>query len=210
MTQPKSSTKGPRIGRAGMSQQILDAARETLAQDGFAAFGVNAVARAAGCDKQLIYRYFGGLDGLVAAIGETLADRVTAGLTQPDPPPASYAALIEALLRRLFDLLVQDALVRRIAAWELADPSPLTLPLAAARSAGLQQWVAAMRGNLAAPAGIDAPAVNALLIGGVQQLALAAAAGQPFAGLALDPAGTARTQAAIAALVHGVYGSGKN
>lgn len=210
MTQPKSSTKGPRIGRAGMSQQILDAARETLAQDGFAAFGVNAVARAAGCDKQLIYRYFGGLDGLVAAIGETLADRVTAGLTQPDPPPASYAALIEALLRRLFDLLVQDALVRRIAAWELADPSPLTLPLAAARSAGLQQWVAEMRGNLAAPAGIDAPAVNALMIGGVQQLALAAAAGQPFAGLVLDPAGTARTQAAIAALVHGVYGSAKN
>lgn len=33
--------------------------------DGFTKIGVNRIANQAGCDKVLIYRYFGGLDGLL-------------------------------------------------------------------------------------------------------------------------------------------------
>ena len=37
----------------------------------FPPFGINAVARQAGCDKVLIYRYFNGLEGLLMAFAET-------------------------------------------------------------------------------------------------------------------------------------------
>ena len=36
-----------------------------MTEKGFASVGVNAIASAAGVDKQLIYYYFGGLDGLI-------------------------------------------------------------------------------------------------------------------------------------------------
>ena len=42
---------------------------EVLARDGFGAIGVNAIARQAGVDKVLIYRYFGGLPELLRAWG---------------------------------------------------------------------------------------------------------------------------------------------
>ena len=59
--------------RSATSARILKAASELLAESGFQNFGVNAIARRAGCDKQLIYRYYGGMDGLVDAIGGELA-----------------------------------------------------------------------------------------------------------------------------------------
>ncbi|MBK7457943.1 MAG: helix-turn-helix transcriptional regulator [Betaproteobacteria bacterium] len=42
-----------------------------LARDGFGAVGVNAIARQAGVDKVLIYRYFDGLPALLRAWGES-------------------------------------------------------------------------------------------------------------------------------------------
>ncbi|RPI71559.1 MAG: TetR/AcrR family transcriptional regulator, partial [Desulfobacteraceae bacterium] len=49
---------------------LINAVGSLLARDGFQAVGVNAVAKEAGVDKVLIYRYFGGLPGLIAAFGK--------------------------------------------------------------------------------------------------------------------------------------------
>ncbi len=57
--------------RQQTEKRIVDAAIALLAEEGFAGFGVNAVAARAGVDKVLIYRYFSGLDGLLEFIGET-------------------------------------------------------------------------------------------------------------------------------------------
>ncbi len=85
-------------------QRILDAALALAGTEGFAALGINAVARAAGADKQLIYRYFGGLEGLLAALGADVAQRMAAALAPAlDPKPKTYAALAEALAQALYD-----------------------------------------------------------------------------------------------------------
>jgi len=47
--------------------QLIKAVGTLLASEGITALGVNAVAKEAQCDKVLIYRYFGGLDGLIQA-----------------------------------------------------------------------------------------------------------------------------------------------
>jgi AcrR family transcriptional regulator len=50
---------------------LLEAVGTLLTRDGFASLGVNAVAREAGVDKVLIYRYFNGMPGLLRAFAES-------------------------------------------------------------------------------------------------------------------------------------------
>ena len=50
---------------------LVDAVGRVLARQGFRSVKVNVVAREAGVDKVLIYRYFGGLPGLVAAFAHS-------------------------------------------------------------------------------------------------------------------------------------------
>jgi hypothetical protein len=74
--------------------------------------------------------------------------------------------------------------------------------LAEARSRGLVEWMRRQNGDLAPPPGVDAPAVNALLIAAVQHVVLAAGIAGGFGGLALvsdDDWG--RLRAALKAMV---------
>jgi AcrR family transcriptional regulator len=183
----RSSATGRPRNRAATSEAIVSAARSLLAREGFQGFGINAVAREAGCDKQLVYRYFDGLDGLVEALGASLADWVEQRLRPLTAlgKPASYAELMQRLALGLLHALREDPLMQRILAWELAAPSPLLQVLTAARSRGLQRWMAQTRGSLRPPDGVDFAAVNAVLIAAVQQLVLASAGAGEFAGVAL-------------------------
>ena len=56
--------------RQNTEQRILNAVGSILLEQGYPAVGINAIARQAGCDKVLIYRYFGGFDQLLLAFAE--------------------------------------------------------------------------------------------------------------------------------------------
>lgn len=56
--------------RAATEARLLAAAKEHLELHGFMHFGINTVAARAGADKVLIYRYFGGQQGLLKALGQ--------------------------------------------------------------------------------------------------------------------------------------------
>lgn len=47
-------------------KRILEAVGNIIENDGFEKTGVNAIAQRAGVSKMLIYRYFGGIDELIA------------------------------------------------------------------------------------------------------------------------------------------------
>lgn len=192
--------------RAKTETVIVEAARQVLARDGFQGFGVNAVARAAGCDKQLIYRYFGGLEGLVDAIGADFATWLEDSLG-PATPAASYGELSERLILGFMEALRGNMLVQRIAAWEIADPSPLVARLTAARGGAMMAWMARTRGDLLPSDGLDAPALNMFLIAAVQQLVLSASAVGSFSGVPLkSDADWDRARAAAVQIVRAVYG----
>ncbi len=77
--------------------RIRAAALGLLQREGFAAWGVNAVARAASVDKVLLYRYFTSMDGL---LGEIIA--LTPFWPDPDALPAhSPEAFFTATLAQL-------------------------------------------------------------------------------------------------------------
>lgn len=46
-------------------RNIIDAVSSIIVNEGFSRLGINRIAKVAGCDKVLIYRYFGGLEGLL-------------------------------------------------------------------------------------------------------------------------------------------------
>jgi len=174
--------------RSATEKRILVAGRTLLAEEGFQNFGINAVARKAGCDKQLVYRYFGGLDGLADAIGEDLANWVKEKVPEDSGGRflLTYADLAQQLIILFLTALRQDPLMQRIIAWEMSDPSPFVRKMADARSKGLAVWIEKMRGSLKPPAGIDAPAINAIMIASCQHLVLAAASSGSFAGMPLQ------------------------
>lgn len=194
--------------RGATSARILKAAAELLAEEGFQNFGVNAVARRAGCDKQLIYRYYGGMDGLVDAIGADLARWI-----QEKMPVESgqgfmltYGDLVEHMMMLFTRALREDPLTRRIIAWEVSDNSPQVRRLSEARSKALGLWIEKVRGAMPPPKGIDHFAINAMLIASVQHVVLAGATAHRFAGLELvSEKDWDRVTQAVRKLVRGVY-----
>ncbi|MBL4928738.1 TetR/AcrR family transcriptional regulator [Fuscibacter oryzae] len=166
---------------------ILQAALTLLAEQGFAALGVNAIARAAGCDKQLVYRYFGGREGLVDAMGAALARRMTERLARvPLPAAVGYGERVRHLLCGWVEVLRDDPLLRSLLVWEISDPAPEVRRLSEARGRAMGLWVMQALAGTRAPEGVDAPVVNALLIGAVQQMVLAAATAGRFSGVELQ------------------------
>lgn len=194
--------------RVARAQTIVTAAKGILSESGFADFGINSIARRAGCDKQLIYRYFDGLEGLADVIGTEIADELSIeleSLTRQEPPK-TYSEWVERLAVGLLMLFRSNQIIQKIAAWELASPSTLTSIMAAARAKRLTTWMVGLRGDLKQPEGLDVGALNAIIIGAVQHLAMSASAFGSQAGMALSSdADWQRAEAALVYLVRQTY-----
>jgi hypothetical protein len=104
---------------AATEERILAAVGEVLARDGFGALGVNAIAREAGVDKVLIYRYFGGLPELLRLWGASGRFWPTVQRAAGRGPPGRAGAAAGRALR-----LVLRPLHRRTAraAADTGDP----------------------------------------------------------------------------------------
>lgn len=199
VTEPPPSPRD----RQATAARILAAAETLLAEGGIEALGINAVARSAGCDKQLIYRYFGGLEGLYDALGTALGQDLAAALTArtgtlPEAPAARLAALLIALAG-----VLRDDPRHRALALAATPASPALERLIRARGQVLAQWVAGLRTPSPLP---DAPAIHALLIGAVEAAVAASARDGRLAGLPLTtPADWQRLEGALTAIAAALH-----
>jgi AcrR family transcriptional regulator len=133
------STDGPAPTRSRLKteQRILDAVGALLLEEGYPAVGINAIARRAGCDKVLIYRYFGGFDELLLAFAETstLWWEVDEIMTESAEDCAAIALpdYLQRLLDRYVKALESRPLTLEIMAWEMSAQNNLTQQLARKR-----------------------------------------------------------------------------
>jgi AcrR family transcriptional regulator len=162
---------------------LVDAAARVVARDGLTGFGVNAIAREAGADKALIYRYFGDLDGLAEALGRR--SDLWLGEAPAVPPDASYRDALWILFTAYLRTLRHSEFLRQALIIELSNSEGLSDALARARSEAAQRWFRLSVGARTASSGIDAPAINAIMIAALHHLAMAAASQGKFAGLPL-------------------------
>lgn len=196
MTLAASDPATPRVrprtrprDRAATEDRILAAVGEVLARDGFAAVGVNAIAREAGVDKVLIYRYFGGLPELLRAWGASgrFWPRV-ADLLGDDPAALLALPLAERYVRffaHFIDELRARPLTVEILAAELGHRNELTAILEAER----EEWGHEATRVLGGPAFAARPFLNGvtlLLVAGVQYLVLRGRRIRVFGGLDLQ------------------------
>lgn len=119
-----------RKDRAATEQALIDACGRLLLRDGADGIGLNNVVAEAGVGKDLIYRYFGGLPGLIRAWTER-------GQNWPDAEeiigddPDGFGRLplneqIKTIEHNYIRALRQRPVVMRIMASELMHPSEVT------------------------------------------------------------------------------------
>lgn len=174
--------------RAATEERILGAVGEVLVRDGFGGVGVNAIAKQAGVDKVLIYRYFGGLPELLRVWGHSgrFWPRVDE-LLGADPrallalPAAErYARFFEHFI----DALRARPLTLELLAAEVVQRNELTAILEAEREA----WGEEASRVLGGPELARQPwmqGVTLLLVAGVQYLLVRARHIRLFGGLDL-------------------------
>jgi AcrR family transcriptional regulator len=161
-------TKAPRSTERDAEatrEKLLRALKRMILRDGLAAVGVNALAREAGCDKVLIYRYFGDLDGLYEAFAEQsdfwwTLEELTKGI---DPRRVSLSAAMGLLLRRHGLAIRRREVTLAVIGAEPMERSPLVIALETVRerrSLELGEWVAR---NYRTPRGVDIAAIAMLL-----------------------------------------------
>ena len=172
--------------RADTTARILAAVGEVLARDGFGALGVNAVAKHAGVDKVLIYRYFGGMSELLKAWGES--GRFWPGVNEliGDDPTAFFVLPLAERYARFFEHFIDGLRARpltlEIMAAELTERNELTAILETER----EEWGAEVSRLLGGDAWALRPALRGttlLLVAGVQYLLIRSRKIRLFGGL---------------------------
>lgn len=124
------------------SKRLIAAVGSLLAREGFRGIGVNAVAREAGVDKVLIYRYFDGLQGLIAAYGrEGDFWPSVLELAGGDLKRFAKIPLAERLCRfaaTFVQALRSRPVTRAIMAWEMVERNELTAELEVVREESIR------------------------------------------------------------------------
>ena len=104
--------------REQTESKILEAVASNVESDCFEKLGINTIALKANVSKMLIYRYFGGLEELVARFivqKDYWANTATLILN-----PHSVGDSIKSMFRNQIEQLRNDVTLRRLCRWELS------------------------------------------------------------------------------------------
>ena len=186
--------------------KLIAAAGSLLARAGFSRCNEDQVAHEAGLKRINIFRYFGGLPGLVSAFGESgqfwpttheLLQETTENfpkLTPEEQMSAFFKSLLVCLRRRPQTL--------DILAWEALERNELSRRLEDVRVRTALEYFENLHGEI--PEDIDLSAIVALLAGAVFFLSVQSRNMRTFGGIDLQSeAGWKRIEQAIELLMRG-------
>ena len=165
-------------------KKIVGAVGRLLSRSGFRYLGINAIAREAGVDKVLIYRYFGGIPDLLRAYAKEgdfwpTAEELLAGFRGQLPP--SNADLAAKLLIEFGRALRRRPITQEIMRWELLERNELTDALAHYREEQGMKLIRMVRDAR----GLDLQALGSLLSAGQTYLILRSKTAAVYNGLKL-------------------------
>lgn len=166
--------------------------------------GINAVARRAGLNKVLLYRYFGSWDGFLEAFARRvnpwrdLRVDVEAGLAAGRW--STVTDVVKWVFRSYLDRLTVSPLLQNLLRLSLVHQDPLQAALEKDRETEGLALMAAVGARFSLPAGSDPAALTALATGGLTWLVLVGNRTGTFNGLRFQGPGAdapARLAAAV-------------
>jgi AcrR family transcriptional regulator len=195
MARNKESTKA----------RILQAVGKLLAESGFSALGINAIAREAGVDKVLIYRYFESLPNLIRTFAQD--SHYLSGIIIP-PELENASSLTDGLVALLLYYqkeLQERPITQEIMRWELMGDNDLTKEIVNARYKIGVTRLKYLEDKFGKPAEPDIVAMLTILAAGVVYLLLRAKNNTGIADLSFSNAESwDRIDAMIAKMIHAV------
>lgn len=116
-------TKPAERDREATERRLVATIGEMVAREGFERIGINAVATRSGVSKILIYRYFGSVEGLMAAY----IRQHDYWINTPEQTPSSeqLPAYIKQMFRAQAEQLRNDVTLRRLCRWELSSTNEM-------------------------------------------------------------------------------------
>jgi AcrR family transcriptional regulator len=189
-------------------RRFIEASVELVRENGFKSLGVNAVAERAELSKVLIYRYFGGLSGLLSAVADEidpLQSDAAEQLLQSIDSAATAGEIVERVVMDLHRALDQDELTKQLLVTELNEHNELTETLAAAREELGLELTRRLSDELRArnmPSDLDFNALVAVIYSGVMYLTLRSSTAPVYNGVDIrSDAGWQRMASTLRALV---------
>lgn len=191
-------------------QRIIDAAMRLLSEGGFASFGVNSVAREAGVDKVLIYRYFGGLPELlreIAGRSEFWPDaEEIIGVGRDEIASLDLRRIAAMIIKGRMRELRKRPLTQEIMRWEMIEKNDLTEELHKEREKKGWELFNMLPVSFSIPEEMDLEAIAALAIAGATYLVLRSKTAGTFQGVSLHTEeGWRRFEKAIDTLVDAYF-----
>jgi AcrR family transcriptional regulator len=169
--------------------RLVGAVGSLLAREGFGSLGVNAVATEAGVDKVLIYRYFGGMDDLLAAFGRSSDFWPTIDeVIGEDPSELMKLSIAERWaigLSNYATALRNRPVTKEILAWELIEQNDLIQILRQAR----EEWFMELLTHFpddADTTDADLVATVLLIVGAIHYFIVLGRLQTDFSGIEID------------------------
>ena len=187
--------------RENTERQILQALEDQIKETGMGGVGINAIAKRAGVSKELIYRYFDGMPGLMLAWmqEQDFWTRNPDLLAADESSQRSPGDLVLSMLRAQIDALSGNETLREVRRWELIERNEVSAPLADRRERAARGFIDRVDGLTPE---MDVPAVVSVMLAGVLYLMLRAKTESHFLGVPLrTPEGWARINDALEHLV---------
>lgn len=188
MSESSTAPRTKARDRSATEQRIVAAVGEVLSRDGFVGIGVNAIAKQAGVDKVLIYRYFGGLDQLLAVYGHSGEFWPSVNHLLGEDPQAFLRLSASERYVRFFEHFIDELRVRpltlEILAQEVIERNELTAILESARERWGEEAERVIGGESFAKArGVRG--MTLLLIAGIQYMLVRSRKIRTFGGIDL-------------------------
>ena len=194
--------------REATRTRLIEAVGTLLAREGFTRLGVNAVAREAGVDKVLIYRYFGGLPELIVAFGRDgnfwPSIKELAGGDVVAFGQLPLAEQLSRLGKNFMAAIRNRPLTQEILAWEMIERNELTAELETIRENTMMNFFEMFFRTT--DKGPDIAAMGAIIGAGISYLVSRGRKIRFYNGIDLDSeAGWQRLQGAIDTMIQGTF-----
>lgn len=114
----KEKSKSVERDREATEKRLIDTIGQMVAEQGFEKIGINAVAAQSGVSKILIYRYFGSVEGLMAAYIRKYDFWLNFPLEIPSKE--DLPEFVKAMFKTQIEQLRSNPILRMLHRWELS------------------------------------------------------------------------------------------